>query len=129
MWGGGFIRVLICYFRVMKMMRTVQINLSKKEDLKSYRLLLYPIVLFLTILSSWIDNLLKVLGYPDSESIYLTVFTTRSIGLLNALVYGYLRKAYFSSSNPQEELIEVVNRPSSSINQESIERAWREEKP
>ena len=104
---GGCLITLRVYLVTMRRIKLIQVESLENEDLKTNRLLLYPILLFAIYLPPIISRLLNIIGYDPPSIEAAMTFISHSIGLMNALIYGCLRKAYFVSRSTQKKSVEI----------------------
>ena len=91
---GGCLTTLLSYLLTMKKIRTEADN---NEDLKTNRLLLYPVVLFITSLPPVINKLLNMMDYNLMLPTTAIMLITHSIGFWNA-VFMISQKVSFVST-------------------------------
>ena len=90
----GTILTLIYYVLSIKQIRRIQRFSSEESNLKAENLFLYPIILFAIFLPSNVDNFLRLcLGMKRNTTTQaIKVLITHSLGLINAIVYGFQEK-------------------------------------
>jgi len=114
--------LIICFFGYLKAIRNIksfaQIYLAE-VGIQVYKLLWYPVVLFIIFIPSLIDNILVFLSLPIPFWIQAThLVLTHSIGFANALVYGLQRqKSPPKTKECQISMIEARSRSSSQDSQ------------
>ena len=103
---GGFLITLFSYILTITRIRKIKIKILENEDLKTNRLLLYPAVLFFALLPPTITQILRIVKDWDGLSAAFIMTITHSLGFLNALIYGCLRKVHKGPRENAEKLIE-----------------------
>ena len=101
MYGGlpvtlGIIISIVGYGVAIHRMRQLPIEIQKFLNINVYKLLWYPVVLFVifvpSVANGFYQNYRGTITNPAFEIIYLAL--THSIGFVNAIVYGLQRKLY-----------------------------------
>ena len=125
----GTIITLICYILTIIRIRRRQQMLADPQDLRTERLLLYPIILFASFLPVIVDDFLRLCINFDNTIVFQAskMLFTHSIGFTNALIYGYQRKVYFEPVTTESESKEAnSSERSQRMNWSAIERNWKE---
>jgi len=88
------------YLKAIKNFNSLPQYLIDHINVKVYKLLWYPVVLFIIFLPSMLDNLwVNISGAPAAVSVKaFHLGVTHAIGFINALVYGIQRKSYRNHS-------------------------------
>ena len=103
-------------------------QLQDKQQLHTERLLLYPAVLFISFLPVIVEQILESYGNVKSTTVteFFRLLITQSLGLTNALVYGYQRGVYTNIEDTESESVELSRSVSVIVRLESIERSWKD---
>ena len=117
---GGFLVTLCVYMLTMARIRRIQLQFFDSEDLHTSRLLLYPAVLFAAILPPTISRILGFFGPAINLPSAFVMLVTHSIGFLNALVYGYLKKVHDAPRDYKKSTTELGRRTLQSLNWDSV---------
>ena len=90
---------LVGYILAIRMINEINNTYVCKVNIKVYRLLWYPAVLFATFVPCSVDSLTKILTQADTGIVLkaLHLLLAHSVGLTNALLYGLQRKMYHVS--------------------------------
>ena len=88
------------------------------------KLFLYPLLLFVTFLPVMVDDVLKLWFDAEDDSIFvaLKMLLTHSLGLLNALTYGYQRRVFKSHKERTKTNIELEPDSPESLNWERVRK-------
>ena len=120
----GTIVTLIYYALSVRKLRKIELPSLGQQDLNEMKLFLYPLVLFVTLLPSIVDDVLKL--RPDSQDEFvfaaLRMLLSHSLGLSNALVYGYQRKVFKSYKERTKTNIELRPESTESLNWELVRK-------
>ena len=92
----GTITTLWCYILTIRKIKQLQLALLDDRVIHSKRLLIYPVALLIMFLPSNVNTLLKLYFKIEERGIlkYIPILITHSMGLINALIYGYQRKVH-----------------------------------
>ena len=99
---GGLIVTTFGYAKAIKNAKDMLGSFVSEVHFNIYKLLWYPLVLFIVFIPSFIDNILQV--YYGKNIFWVEVVhlaLTHSIGLFNAIVYGIQKKENFVKNDPE----------------------------
>ena len=90
---------LVGYILAIRMINEMNDIYICKLNIKVYRLLWYPAVLFATFVPCSVDSLTNIITQADTGIVLkaLHLLLAHSVGLTNALLYGLQRKMYHVS--------------------------------
>ena len=123
---GGFLTTLCSYVLSIRRIRGIRASFDDSENPRTNRLLLYPIVLLIAILPPFIDELVIIgRGTPLTGAMMFSVIFNHSIGLMNTVVYGYIRRLHKTTPNStNKELQEYANNNDLSLNWDSVKKSF-----
>lgn len=102
---------LVSYIYAFKITRRLSRSLSNGRNHNLWAPLLYPATLVVLFLPSLIYNFMMYHELREGVDLWeaLTMLLTHSVGLANALVYGYQRRVHKSSASlPRPSRVEIV---------------------
>ena len=117
---GGFLITLFVYMLTITRTRRIQLQYFDSEDVHTSRLLLYPAILFAAILPPTISRILGFFGPSINLPSAFVMLITHSIGFLNALVYGCLRRIHDVPRDYKMSTTELGRRTLQSLNWNSV---------
>jgi len=91
----GLMITLVGYIKAIKRIRELPRHIIAQMDIAVYKLLWFPLILFVSFVPSMINNMIAIFVSdipPWVRALHLGL--THSIGFTNAIVYGYQRKLY-----------------------------------
>jgi len=92
---AGLIITLIGYIKAIKRIRELPQHIVEQTEIGVYKLLWFPLVLFVTFLPSVVNNFIGIFIKDIPPWVCgLHLGLTHSIGFTNAIVYGFQRKLY-----------------------------------
>ena len=96
---------LISYIMTVREIKILQQYLGDKRNLKTTRMLVYPIVLFATLLPCNVHSFIRMCtNYEDIPIVEASVLLiTHSLGFTNSLVYIVQRKLYINLDEDGED--------------------------
>jgi len=91
---------ILGYSKAIKNLNSLPQYLINCSDVKVYKLLWYPTILFFTFVPSMIDNAWGIINGTGHSVPFMAVHVgiTHAIGFINAIVYGSQRKSYRANS-------------------------------
>ena len=126
---GGSLISLIFYILSIRSIRQSQIMFHNREDVRAERVILYPTILFLSFLPTMIQDFCQL--FMQSKNIVLLqalrIVISHSIGLTNALTYGYQRRSYYTLKTLktlEADTIDALDESVYSVHLDSIEQEW-----
>lgn len=119
---GGFIISLYSYIHAIRSTSKLSQGLLHSMDVNIYKLLWYPVVMFLTFIPTMVDNVVHIIRNENSPFIIQALHEgiTHVIGLLNAIIYGMQRKQYNEAYNEKKTECESPVRYQSEIEASSL---------
>ena len=101
---SAVIITLVYYVRTIRIMKNIQASLNLSEKLNSEKLLWYPLTIFVIFMPSQFYYFLSFCFRLEDSRFWegATLLITHSLGLVNALVYGYQRRVYKKSRHFSE---------------------------
>ena len=87
----------VAYVLTFKRLKSLEQNFIDGMGIKPHKLFWYPGVLFIVFVPRLLDGLAKTF-YKDQEFFFLKamhMILTHSIGMANAIVYGFQMKSYY----------------------------------
>lgn len=137
---GSMILTLGVYTLLAKKLNDISKELDLGTNIEIKKLFWYPAVLFIAMFPSVVDNVIE-LYYTTPNEVFtiIHIITTHSLGLTNAIVYGYQRKKYYDMyekkwSEDEEDDIETERdalntNKSNFMNESQSSRSEIEERP
>ena len=97
---------LIYYVRTIRIMKNFEADLVSSQKLNSEKLLWYPFTIFVIFMPSQLYYFLHFYFQFENSRFWegATLLITHSLGIANALVYGYQRRVYRRGTQVSEEI-------------------------
>jgi len=104
--GLGCLVTFFGYLLAIRNIRRISKDLISHMDISVYKLLWYPGLLFVTFTPGLVNNFVTIItgGAAPLGVQILYLILTHSIGLTNAMVYGFQRKLYHSSHKVKDDI-------------------------
>ena len=103
----GSIISTVGYYKALKKIQQLQEEILGWSSVDIYKLLWYPVVLFIIFVPCFVDNIIQ--AYVSNTNLLIPleavhIVLTHSIGFVDALVYGVQRRAYNTSLKEEHSL-------------------------
>ena len=102
---SAIIITVVYYVRTIRIMKNIQASLVISQKLNSEKLLWYPFTIFVIFMPAQFYYFLSFYFQLENARFWegATVLITHSLGIVNALVYGYQRRVYRKSMQLSEK--------------------------